>query len=130
MILIKDKNRIELTAVSRNITTIEDIKIKFNSGSIQDILSVAYVGSVYINDRRDNGSEGLITLEDSTLILVGKKIKFIIKRDEFLELLSKEFNIEHELFLGAYDCKINNILVENQLYYNNGSIFEKIKLKN
>ncbi|MDD2376128.1 MAG: hypothetical protein PHD15_00500 [Clostridia bacterium] len=127
MILIIDKNKIELTAISRNVTTINDIKIKFNSSTIQDILSIAYINSRYINDMRENGTEGLLALKNRVLVLMGKKIKFIIKKEEFLELLYKEFNIEHELFLGAWNCKINNITVENQLYYNNGVIFEKTK---
>lgn len=130
MILIKDKNRIELTAISKNINTIGDIKIKFNLNGINDILSITYVSNRYINDRSNNGTKDLITLKNSTLILIGKRIKFIIKKDEFLELLLKEFNIQHELLLGSYSCKIDNVLVYKQLYYYNGSIFEKNKLRN
>ena len=76
---------------------------------------------------RDNGTEDLITLKDRVLILIGKRIKFIIKKDEFVELLCKEFILEHELFLGAWNREINNITVEKQLYYNNGTIYEKTK---
>lgn len=128
MILIKDKNRIELTAILKDITTIKDIKIRFNLNGIHDILSITYVSKKYINDRCDNGTEDLITLKNNTLILIGKRIKFIIRKDEFLELISKEFNVKHELLLGTYRCKIDNVLVDKQLYYDNGTFFEKIKI--
>jgi hypothetical protein len=76
---------------------------------------------------RDNGTENLITLNNKVLILAGKKIKFIIKKDELLKLLSEEFNIKDELLLGHYIRKINNNSTKRELYYFNRAIYEKSK---
>lgn len=126
MILKIDENKIELTAVKKDVTTIKDIKVKFNSKNITDVLSITFVNMKYINIRRDNGTDDLIALNNNILILTGKTIRFIIKKDEFTELLSKEFNINNELLLGSWNHRINKISITEQLYYNNGTIYVRI----
>jgi hypothetical protein len=126
LILKIDENKIELTAVKKDVTTIKDIKVKFNSKNITDVLSITFVNMKYINIRRDNGTDDLIALNNNILILTGKTIRFIIKKDEFTELLSKEFNINNELLLGSWNHRINKISITEQLYYNNGTIYVRI----
>ncbi|MDF2866137.1 MAG: hypothetical protein K0R72_955 [Clostridia bacterium] len=127
MIIIINKSKIRLTAISKNVSTVKEIKIIFDSNSIQDILSIAYVSKLYIDKMRDNGTKDLITLNNKVLILAGKKIKFIIKKNELLKLLSEEFNIRDELLLGYYIHKINNNSTKKELYYFNKAIYEKSK---
>ncbi len=127
MIIIVNKSKIRLTAISKNISTVEEIKIIFDSNSIKDILSIAYVSKLYIDKMRDNGTEDLITFNNKVLILAGKKIKFIIKKNELLKLLSEEFNIRNELLLGYSIHKINNNSTKKLLYYFNKAIYEKSK---
>jgi hypothetical protein len=127
LIIIINKSKIRLTAISKNVSTVKEIKIIFDSNSIQDILSIAYVSKLYIDKMRDNGTKDLITLNNKVLILAGKKIKFIIKKNELLKLLSEEFNIRDELLLGYYIHKINNNSTKKELYYFNKAIYEKSK---